>query len=785
MTTCKGIVLSTKKPCIYDAKENGFCGRHQSQTFMETAKTAGKTVCRHFERGCRNYISEDDIRGKITSCSECRSKILGKEKQCSHHECPHKIPEDEEYCGKHYRDYYYKKAKEEGINYCNIERGCNTILAEGEKICKQCIERQNDKIEKELEGFRTKHELCLECNTKKKLCGHFCRECSLSVRYVKDKAGRRLIYNVWNDHVRGIGGRSLYTTLKYNDFLNLVIRPCFYCGKFSDNRYNGIDRYYNDIGYTEANSKPCCSECNLMKNDYKPELFLRKVNAIACFQTFGRSEMNELVELYPELQCIRSTTYISYKNNAISRRKLEFTLTKEEFDKFKYGQCYLCGLNYSEKHRNGIDRVDSSKDYTIDNCRPCCGVCNGMKLEQSLNEFVNQCRQIVKHNRPLIETIVRATKFPSETTTAAEKEKIFTAAEIYDLMEKDHLSQYIDWAKKVGKTPQFVAGILNIDWAILGKEATINEIRHQMEMERTRIHKNSQEGKVTKHFTAISLYGILVAGEKDKFTRSYEKIFGLSQSYHAKYEELAEEVPKQSRNDAIELCKKFLRAEKSRRQSMNAVGVKSDSSKTMHERKDWKAYDIHTPKIPEPENELVFDAPVPIPEITVTSSTTTTPKQWKATLIYDYIKSGKGNLYKSHCETNNTITEKDKWEADWKLLVGTVIVAESFDAVKETISKFIVALRSVRHDTLLHKNKKDVLERTDRQVWPKETIMKAWKEGKIHSYKEYLDNADKDLLVSRWPRFLESLEKAYSDTALLNIIQKFQTTLRTARYRSS
>lgn len=38
------------------------------------------------------------------------------------------------------------------------------------------------------------------------------------------------------------------------------------------------------------------------------------------------------------------------------------------------------------KH-NGIDRVDSSKGYTLDNCVPCCSKCNYAKHEMSVEEF--------------------------------------------------------------------------------------------------------------------------------------------------------------------------------------------------------------------------------------------------------------------------------------------------------------------------------------------------------------------------------------------------------------
>ena len=36
---------------------------------------------------------------------------------------------------------------------------------------------------------------------------------------------------------------------------------------------------------------------------------------------------------------------------------------------------------------NGIDRIDSSKDYTLDNCNPCCQICNIAKRNMPLEKF--------------------------------------------------------------------------------------------------------------------------------------------------------------------------------------------------------------------------------------------------------------------------------------------------------------------------------------------------------------------------------------------------------------
>ena len=43
---------------------------------------------------------------------------------------------------------------------------------------------------------------------------------------------------------------------------------------------------------------------------------------------------------------------------------------------------------------NGIDRVDNSVGYTIDNCVSCCGMCNFMKRSYNQLDFINQAIKI-------------------------------------------------------------------------------------------------------------------------------------------------------------------------------------------------------------------------------------------------------------------------------------------------------------------------------------------------------------------------------------------------------
>lgn len=97
--------------------------------------------------------------------------------------------------------------------------------------------------------------------------------------------------------------------------------------------------------------------------------------------------------------------YNQTKNKALKRNK-EFDLTYEQYKSIAIKDCHYCGAKPYEKYSqvknskkiklNGIDRVNTKKGYTIANCVPCCGICNTMKMDRSLDEFLTKIAEIYK-----------------------------------------------------------------------------------------------------------------------------------------------------------------------------------------------------------------------------------------------------------------------------------------------------------------------------------------------------------------------------------------------------
>ena len=96
-----------------------------------------------------------------------------------------------------------------------------------------------------------------------------------------------------------------------------------------------------------------------------------------------------------------------YTENRVSakRRGLVFDLTKEEFRNLTSKPCEYCGKapeqsskKYAIKgetyYHNGLDRVDNSLGYILDNVVPCCRQCNIAKNNYSKEAFLSWVKAV-------------------------------------------------------------------------------------------------------------------------------------------------------------------------------------------------------------------------------------------------------------------------------------------------------------------------------------------------------------------------------------------------------
>ena len=137
------------------------------------------------------------------------------------------------------------------------------------------------------------------------------RYCKLTQTKTFKEKGLMVCFDCYNKTVRPIYKDKQYRVYKYqssvrkrdysfelnlDEFLNIVNRPCFYCGDFSNNKNptfpgrNGIDRIDNNIGYTLKNCVPCCDMCNRMKMKYSYDDFLKHIEKIYNYKIIEKEE---------------------------------------------------------------------------------------------------------------------------------------------------------------------------------------------------------------------------------------------------------------------------------------------------------------------------------------------------------------------------------------------------------------------------------------------------------------------------------------------------------------
>lgn len=75
-----------------------------------------------------------------------------------------------------------------------------------------------------------------------------------------------------------------------------------------------------------------------------------------------------------------------------SRQKdREYSLPEEHAISLLLDGCVYCG-----DKGGGLDRVDSSKGYTIENTVSCCTTCNTMKMDMPLNDWLSHMTKILE-----------------------------------------------------------------------------------------------------------------------------------------------------------------------------------------------------------------------------------------------------------------------------------------------------------------------------------------------------------------------------------------------------
>lgn len=143
-------------------------------------------------------------------------------------------------------------------------------------------------------------------------------------------------------------------------------------------------------------------QCACGKEKIIPGCRLRKGGAKTCGcsrnrgLSAGEAAFNDLFREYQ---------FTAKKRNRI------WEISKELFKTLTSKSCFYCGsppsgkrLHHKKRYNgiylfNGLDRVDNSKGYTVDNVVPCCIICNRAKRAMSQDDFFDWIQRITKNWR--------------------------------------------------------------------------------------------------------------------------------------------------------------------------------------------------------------------------------------------------------------------------------------------------------------------------------------------------------------------------------------------------
>lgn len=161
------------------------------------------------------------------------------------------------------------------------------------------------------------------------------------------------------------------------------------------------------IGRSRKSVWLCKCNCGVEKEYLAGSLSTGRTKSCGCLSKETTAAFNIKTKTktsYDTFSCV----WQSYVQGA-KKRSLEFALTKDEFYALSQKNCNYCGLEPKQIRSprlktktanyifNGIDRVDSAKGYIIENCVPCCKVCNRMKVDTPLGMWIDKMKTILDY----------------------------------------------------------------------------------------------------------------------------------------------------------------------------------------------------------------------------------------------------------------------------------------------------------------------------------------------------------------------------------------------------
>lgn len=137
-----------------------------------------------------------------------------------------------------------------------------------------------------------------------------------------------------------------------------------------------------------------CSRCG-SESVVRADRFFGKYIPKSCTNCVNDLQAEIANKKYPRnIRLLNSKISLYTRNNKRRKRTVKSYLSRDEAKNLLTSKCFYCGV----ENAMGIDRIDSSKDYTLDNCVPCCSMCNIMKNKFDIDEWFFKIGAIYKNH---------------------------------------------------------------------------------------------------------------------------------------------------------------------------------------------------------------------------------------------------------------------------------------------------------------------------------------------------------------------------------------------------
>lgn len=299
--------------------------------------------------------------------------------------CPwNSVSPDKNYCKRHsIYENIFNPSDIKSLAKCS---GCKNYFKPEQdttnKTCLKCIERAKTNRNKEKEEEKQNpSKKCLRCIELNKTNPYDALDND-------EYCGKHQTYKQWIE-LTNSGSKVCINWIR--GCFNIILdeyKVCENCRNKSQEfeKKNNKIKKNKAIEYNqqENNNKLMCLICN--KVDEEKNFTNNK--CLKCYENYRKAEQNRNK---PE----PINKVLSYIKKSASNRNINWNITDNECIKLCNNNCYYCNglIGF-----NGIDRIDSSKDYNIDNCVSCCKICNYMKCDKTVKEFIDTVTYILSKN---------------------------------------------------------------------------------------------------------------------------------------------------------------------------------------------------------------------------------------------------------------------------------------------------------------------------------------------------------------------------------------------------